>query len=103
MTKNRFKGFTLIEVLAVVAIIGFLVSIIIVRTSQAKRLGEDAAVQAGLREVRNAAELHYNRLYTFEGVCDATNTTLSDIGDFGRAKAYIDNYNGDTGVICGYV
>ncbi len=96
--KNK-KGFTLVEALAVIAIIGFLASIIIVRVGAAKQQGQDTAVAAGLREARNAAEMYFNELYTHEGVCDPSDTTLSDQGDFGRVKLYIDQYNGDNGVI----
>jgi len=92
-------GFTLIEALAVIVIIGFLASIIIVKTGDAKKQGEGSAVQGGLRELKNAAELYYNQLYTFEGVCDGANVTLSDVGDFGRIKSYINSYNGEGGVI----
>ncbi len=92
-------GFTIIELLAVIAIIGFLAAIVLVRTGSAKKEGQDAAVKTALREVRNAAELYYNDSETYEGVCDPGNTTLSDDGDFGRIKDYITKYNGSTGVI----
>ena len=92
-------GFTLVEALAVVAMIGFLASIIMVRVGAAKKQGEDTAVIAGLREARNAAEMYFNQLYTYEGVCDIANVTLSNLGNFGRTKDYIEKHNGPTGVI----
>jgi len=95
----RKNGFTIIEVLAVVAIIAVLASIIIVRTGTARRKSYDAAIQSGLGEVRNAAELYYNSNVTYQGVCDETNTTLSDEDDFGRIKNFVSEYNGPEGVI----
>ncbi|KPJ55204.1 hypothetical protein AMJ47_01695 [Parcubacteria bacterium DG_72] len=97
--KKSGAGFTLVEALAVVAIIGFLASIVMIRVGTAKKQGKDTAVVAGLKETRNAAEMYFNQLYTYEGVCDAANTTLSDQGDFGRIKAYIEQHNGEAGVI----
>lgn len=92
-------GFTLVEALAVVAMIGFLASIIMVRVGTAKKQGKDTAVIAALREVRNAAELYFDQLYTHEGVCDDADTTLSDQGNFGRIRIYINQHNGENGVI----
>jgi len=110
--KNRIKepsslkgtrflkvGFTIIELLAVIAIISILAVIVLVRTSSAKKEGQDAAVKTALREVRNAGELYYNDTETYEGVCDAGNTTLSDKGDFKRIKDYITEHNGSEGII----
>ena len=111
--KNRIKepsslkgtrflkvGFTLIELLAVIAIIGVLAAIVLVQTGTAKKKGQDAAIQSALREVRNAAELYYNDPpFTYEGVCDVGDTTLSDDGDFKRIKDYITNHNGPEGII----
>jgi len=97
--SRKGEGFTIIELLAVIAIIGVLAAIVLVRTGSARKEGEDAAVKTALREVRNAAELYYNKEETYEGVCDASNTTLSDEDDFGRIKDYITKYNGSNGVI----
>ena len=96
---NKSRGFTIIELLAVIAIIGVLVAIVLVRTGSAKKEGEDAAVKTALREVRNAGEIYYNESETYEGVCDVDNITLSDDGDFKRIKDYITNHNGFEGVI----
>lgn len=98
LNKNG-AGFTIIELLAVVTIITFLVAIVLVQTGTAKKEGEDAAVRIALREVRNAAELYYNNSETYEGVCNSDNTTLSDDGDFGRIKDYITKHNGPEGII----
>jgi len=101
LRKQNIKsaGFTLVEVLAVVAMIGFLASIIIVRLSESKKQGEDSAVIGGLREIRNAAELYNEQNTSYEGVCNPADTSISDDGDFGRIKAYIEQYNGEFGSI----
>jgi len=98
-TRFLKLGFTIIELLAVIAIVGILVAIVLVRTGSAKKEGEDAAVRTALREVRNAGELYYNNSETYEGVCDPGDTTLSDDEDFGRIKDYITKHNGAEGII----
>ena len=98
-TRFLKVGFTMIELLAVIAIIGILAAIVLVRTGTAKKEGEDAAIKLALREVRNAGELYYNDSETYEGVCDPSDTTLSDDGDFGRIRDYIAEYNGLQGII----
>ena len=80
-------GFTLVEALAVIAMIGVLASIVMVRVGVAKKQGKDTGVIAGLRETRNAAELYFDQLYTHEGVCDNADTTLSNQGNFGRIRS----------------
>ncbi len=98
-SPKKGGGFTIIELLAVIAIIGFLVAIVLVRTSSAKKEGQDAAVKTALREVRNAGELYYNDIETYEGVCDTSDDTLAESGDFKRIEDYIDEHNGPDGVI----
>lgn len=92
-------GFTLVEALAVIAIIGFLAAIIIVNVGNSKKQGEDSAVIGGLREVRNAAELYFNEYYTYEDVCKKNGKDLSKDGDFGRLRTYIIQHNGEDGKI----
>lgn len=97
--KKSLTGFTLIEALAVIVIIGFLASIIIVNTSQSKKKGQDSAVISALREVRSAAELYNDINQTYEGICDDSNISLSDSGDFGKIKTYLEENNGSSGII----
>ena len=53
------KGFTLIEILIVVAIIGMLSSVVLVGLGSFRSRGRDARRVADLREVQNALELYY--------------------------------------------
>jgi prepilin-type N-terminal cleavage/methylation domain-containing protein len=56
---KKDKGFTLIEILIVVAIIGLLTSIILVGLGSFRARGRDARRIADLRETQNALELYY--------------------------------------------
>lgn len=55
------KGFTLIEVLVVVAIIGVLASMILVGLGGARSQGRDARRIADLRSIQSGLELHFAR------------------------------------------
>ncbi len=57
---NSSKGFTLIEILIVVAIIGILASTVLVGLLPAQRQGRDARRISDLRQVQNALELYFN-------------------------------------------
>jgi prepilin-type N-terminal cleavage/methylation domain-containing protein len=98
-SKSKVGGFTMIEVLVVILIVGILISVILVGMGNSKDSARDAAVKSGLREVRNAAELYNDVNGTYEGVCDDLDTTLSDNGNFGRIKAYVMENNGAGGVV----
>ncbi len=54
-------GFTLVEVLIVVAIIGLLASVILVGLGGFRARGRDARRIADLREVQNGLELYYTK------------------------------------------
>jgi prepilin-type N-terminal cleavage/methylation domain-containing protein len=55
------KGFTLIEILIVVAIIGLLASVVLVGLGAFRTRGRDARRIADLRETQNALELYYTK------------------------------------------
>lgn len=59
MLKN--KGFTLIEVLVVVAIIAILSSVIIIGLGPTRQAGRDARRISDLRSVQHALELYFNK------------------------------------------
>ena len=55
------RGFTLIEILIVVAIIGLLASVVLVGLGSFRTRGRDARRIADLRETQNALELYYTK------------------------------------------
>ncbi len=64
MTKNS-KGFTLIEILIVVSIIGLLTSATLLGLGSFRATGRDTRRMSDLRQIQNALELYYakNSIY----------------------------------------
>ncbi len=59
------KGFTLIEILIVVAIIGLLSSVVLIGLGSFRARGRDAKRIADIREVQNSLELYYAKYNTY--------------------------------------
>jgi len=71
--STRRSGFTLVEILVVVSIIGMLSSIVLVGLGSFRARGRDARRVADLRETQNALELYYGKfggypLTTWDGL-----------------------------------
>ena len=60
MLKNNKKGFTIIELLIVIAIIGLLATISIVSLNGARLKGRDAARLGNIKQIQTALEMYYN-------------------------------------------
>src|SRR3989344_2624835 len=67
MLKTPQKGFTLIEVLVVVSIIGLLASIVLVGLGGFRSQGRDAKRIADLKQTQNALELYYTKCQHYPG------------------------------------
>lgn len=92
--KTNNKGFTIIELLAIIAILGLLAGIVVVNVNSSRTKGKDSAVKTQLEQVRNAAELAFDTKGDYSGVCAeaggaAANSTLTTTGDFGRIATAI--------------
>jgi len=62
---KRNKGFTLIEVLIVVGIIGLLASVVLSGLGSVRSRGRDARRAADLRQVQQGLELYYTRFQQY--------------------------------------
>lgn len=57
---NLKKGFTLMELLVVISIIGVLTTIVLLALAQARDKGADGAIKSNLSNARSQAEVFYN-------------------------------------------
>jgi prepilin-type N-terminal cleavage/methylation domain-containing protein len=85
--KNlKNKGFTLIEILVVVTIIGILASITLLGLGPARRSAQDARRVADLRSVQTVLEVYFNRNGRYP-VCPALTTleaqTITNLAGYG--------------------
>jgi prepilin-type N-terminal cleavage/methylation domain-containing protein len=70
--QKKQQGFTLIEILIVVAIIAILASVVLVGLGPTQRAGRDARRLSDLREIQNGLELFYNKCGYYPGSIDAS-------------------------------
>src|SRR3989338_3620508 len=67
VSSRSERGFTLIEILVVVAIIGVLASIVLVGLGGARRQGGDAKRIAELRQIQTGLELYFTKCGAYPG------------------------------------
>jgi prepilin-type N-terminal cleavage/methylation domain-containing protein len=87
MIKNTKKGFTLIEILIVVAIIAILASVVLVGLGPTQQAGRDARRISDLSEAQNGLELYYNKCGFYPGATGDTACAAVTLGATG-ATAY---------------
>jgi len=77
LSVEKSEGFTLIEVLVVVAIIALLISINLVAIDHYQNRANDVAIGANLSQVRKVAAIIYTDENSYESIC-AVDNTLND-------------------------
>lgn len=80
--NKKLSGFTLIEILIVVAIIAILASVVLVGLGPTQQAGRDARRISDLHEVQNGLELYNGKCGYYPGAanCDVTATTGYNAG-----------------------
>lgn len=71
---NNKRGFTLIEVLIVVSIIGLLASVVLVGLGGVRSRGKDARRVTDLKSLQNGLELYYAKIQSYPDNLDALKT-----------------------------
>ena len=74
------KGFTLIEILIVVAIIAILASIVLVGLGPTQQAGRDARRLSDLRQVQNGLELYFSKCGYYPGAAVAGSCSGTPFG-----------------------
>lgn len=102
------KGFTLVEMMVTIAIIGMLASFVMIRMQNAREKGIDSAIRAEMDRARSKAEEFYDINDTYDGVCISANgistilanaaKRLSSVNTVGTdSMSFFYNPNGGTG------
>jgi len=80
--KKFQPGFSLIEIMVVVSIIGILSAVLYVNFSQGSELSRDAQRQADIRIVSTALELHKNKYGRYPQGCNSAGTWSGHAPDY---------------------
>ncbi len=94
--SGKQKGFTLIELMVVIAIIGILASILIVSLRQASDRSKNAKIVTDIVQIRKiAVRMYAEELIGYVNLCgeDSSNLNSEDYPDLGTLQRDIEGFN----------
>ena len=89
---RKFKGFTLVELLVVVAIIGILATVVVISYSGAQKKARDAKVTSDISAVQQALELYYQDKSGYPGWTTGASEAVSGLSDTNITSALTPAY-----------
>lgn len=103
--KHRTRGFTLIEILVAIAIIGILASVVLASLNSARDKGVNSAVRQNIEGIRAQAPLYYDEAGgTYEVDGDTNSVCINDAEATPKGGAHLvaaaDAVNGAGAVDC---
>ncbi len=97
---NKSKGFTIIELLVVVAIIAVLTGIVLVNVTSYINKGRDASIKGNLSTILTNGAVFYDTNSTYAGFCASTNVTVPQLAIAGAGGASTCTQNGTNTAWC---
>lgn len=97
---NKQKGFTIIELIVVIAIIAVLASIVMVNVTSYIAKGKDAAIKGNLLSAMTDAAVYYDLNTTGAAVCADTASGFKTAYDAAAAISGAESCADDTGKFC---
>ena len=87
------KGFTVVELLIVISVIGILTTIILTALGSARAKSKEAAIQSSLSSMISQIELSYDTTNNYSNACTSIQELITSINDKGAtASCYSYNY-----------
>lgn len=85
MLKNK-KGFTIVELLVVISIMGFVSTLAITSLNSARMRARDAKRSADIRQIEKAVQLYHDKYGTYPQPCQGYNTWSGHGANFGNCN-----------------
>lgn len=101
--KDKFiTGFTIVELIVVIAIIAVLASVVLINTSSVGNKARDAAIKEDMNSFFQLALEYYEKHKNYGGFCedDATQALFDSIPAYGEKKEKYCQHDSDDWFVC---